>query len=54
MPPIKARGRTCGQYSAPFCRVVPIGGQVEPSAQLKAVPTGVQPGAGRVDDPSGR
>lgn len=24
-------------------RVVPIGGQVEPSAQLKAVPTGVQP-----------
>jgi hypothetical protein len=28
-----------------LARVMPIGGQVEPSAQLKAVPTGSKPGA---------
>jgi hypothetical protein len=36
MPPLKTRGRTSRQQSAPCGRVVPIGGQVEPSAQLKA------------------
>jgi hypothetical protein len=51
MPPPEARGRKSGQHSAPCGRVVPIGGQVEPSAQLKAVPTGVQPAPGRRPGP---
>jgi hypothetical protein len=32
----------------------PIGGQVEPSAQLKAVPIGVQPAPGPEAGPTGR
>jgi hypothetical protein len=52
MPRTEIRCRIPSHYSVPCGRVVPIGGQVEPSAQLKAgrfltnvpVPTGVQPG----------
>jgi hypothetical protein len=36
MPRTETRGRKSGQHSVPLRRVVPIGGQVEPSAQLKA------------------
>jgi hypothetical protein len=35
MPRTETRCRKSGQ-SVPFRRVVPLGGQVEPSAQLKA------------------
>jgi hypothetical protein len=43
MPPPETRGRTSRQYSAPCGRVVPIGGQVEPSAQLRLSPLACNP-----------